>query len=234
MKQNEMATRRYTAASTFCTISLNDIHNPSSSCCSLYSNSNGKAFPSEVAGIGGQMAYLDSLQTGRTLIGEGNIPIPCCKATCARVASANPVAYVGEYKATIFDILEILIGLAPEHFWLAYVGTRSKICDTSDSYVNFMAIPWDTLRQMRITRKERYIHTWHFMEGLHLIFCKGMQTCRNYVMQLQLSWIRGMSHSFPIKQKQSNLQYVIFCKSASSGVLANTQLPLFVSPFTTT
>ena len=109
-------TQRYTAGSTFFTISPNDISNPNSFRLSLRS-SNNINFPST-----SPQEYFDAMEKDASFNVCGNVEFPVDYAARSNAAVCNPVASVVEYQILIENMLSILIGIAPS----TSPGTGSK------------------------------------------------------------------------------------------------------------
>ena len=62
------------------------------------------------------VSFVDKLLQEATVVGEGNIPIPLGYSARAQAAMDNPIAHVTMYKKLVHDVLEVLIGITPEHF----------------------------------------------------------------------------------------------------------------------
>ena len=114
-------TQRYTAGSTFFTISPNDISNPNSFRLSLRS-SNNISFPST-----SPEEYFAAMEKDASLKICGNVELPVDYGARSRATVSNPVSSVIEYQILIENMLSILIGIAPSFS----PGTNSKTVRTS-------------------------------------------------------------------------------------------------------
>jgi len=115
----QMSQRFHGGTSTFLTISLDDLNNPNAYRMTHRSMDN-ISFP---AIVNDNAAFLHAIEEG-TVLGSGNIAVDCSKSARAKAAMENPVAYVSEFKATVSDILTILLGLPPKG--MAQVDRKTK------------------------------------------------------------------------------------------------------------
>jgi len=118
---------RFSAPTCFLTLSPTNLDNPRSIRMSFSTRSNSK-FPSCFSANGGHGAtpseFLQHCENGYTTVSAGDIHLP--RAARARLAMANPVAFVQENKTLLTDIITILIGLPMES-----KGFHSKLENSS-------------------------------------------------------------------------------------------------------
>ena len=74
-----------------------------------FRSSNNYSFPAQVD----DETFLAHLRDQKNIVGEGNINIPTSYNCQAKAAMNNPVAYVGQFKQGIVDIMTILLGRPP-------------------------------------------------------------------------------------------------------------------------
>ena len=97
----------FAQASTFVTITPDDVSSPTSFRLSFRSNSN-ETFPAYAT-----EEHIDKLKQGETLLGEGSVPIPMSYTARMKASVENPVAVAQEYQVLIENVLTILLGCPP-------------------------------------------------------------------------------------------------------------------------
>jgi len=111
------SSNRYSAPTTFLTLSPGTIDNPRSIRAAVATTSN-YSFPSvfeEGCPVGADGSdFLEGMQLpdDASIIAEGTIQFP--KSKRAELAIENPVAFVQEYKTMLNDVLDILLGISIE------------------------------------------------------------------------------------------------------------------------
>ena len=96
---------RYGAASTFLTISPDDVSNPTGYRLT-FRGVNNTAFPAVVT-----EDFIRAMEGDAPYLGSGNVEIPTDYSSKVKASCTNPVAAVLEYNKLIDNILSILIGL---------------------------------------------------------------------------------------------------------------------------